>query len=39
MTNLEPLFEKVDTLQNDINLSESLYKQYINDLSEEAIIQ
>jgi hypothetical protein len=38
ITKLEPLFEKVEVLQRKIKKSESLYKQYIEELSNEAII-
>ena len=34
---LEPTFQEIETLQNEMKEAESLYKQLIKDLSEEAI--
>jgi type I restriction-modification system DNA methylase subunit len=34
---LEPIFQEIETLQNEVKLSEELYKQYIQELSQEAI--
>ena len=34
---MEPLFKEIDTLQNDVKKAEELYKQMINELSQEAI--
>ncbi len=39
ITNLEPMFKKVEELQNTIKESEIEYKQYIKELSEDAIIE
>lgn len=39
ITNLEPMFKKVEELQNNIKESEIEYKQYIKELSEDAIIE
>lgn len=39
ITNLEPMFKKVEDLQNTIKESEIEYKQYIKELSEDAIIE
>jgi type I restriction-modification system DNA methylase subunit len=36
--NLNPLFEEIETLQNEITIADILYKQYIKELSDEAII-
>jgi restriction endonuclease S subunit len=36
--NLNPLFEEIETLQNEITIADALYKQYIKELSDEAII-
>jgi hypothetical protein len=35
---LNPLFEEIETLQNEITIADALYKQYIKELSDEAII-
>jgi type I restriction-modification system DNA methylase subunit len=34
---LEPLFQEIEQLQNDVKQAESLYNQYIKELGEEAI--
>jgi restriction endonuclease S subunit/type I restriction-modification system DNA methylase subunit len=34
---LEPKFQQIETLQTEVKLAEELYKQYIKELSEEAI--
>tara|TARA_B110000971_G_C20036026_1_gene514216 strand:- start:1939 stop:4938 length:3000 start_codon:yes stop_codon:yes gene_type:complete len=34
---LEPTFQQIETLQNEVKTAEELYKQYIKELSEEAI--
>lgn len=34
---LEPTFQQIETLQNEVKIAEELYKQYIKELSEEAI--
>jgi type I restriction-modification system DNA methylase subunit len=34
---LEPVFQQIEALQNDAKLAEQLYKQYIQELSNEAI--
>ena len=34
---LEPTFQQIETLQNEVKTAEKLYKQYIKELSEEAI--
>ena len=34
---LEPTFQQIETLQTEVNSAEELYKQYIKELSEEAI--
>lgn len=39
ITNLEPMFKKVEELQNTIKESDIEYKQYIKELSEDAIIE
>lgn len=35
--NLEPTFQKIETLQNEMREAETLYKQLIKELSEEAL--
>jgi len=37
--NLEPTFEQIETLKNDIRIADELYKQFIKELSNEAIIK
>ena len=37
ITNLEPTFKEIEKLQKEVKLAEQLYKQYIKELSEEAI--
>jgi type I restriction enzyme S subunit len=37
ITNLEPLFNKIETLQNEIKENNILYQQYIKELSKDAI--
>ena len=39
ITNLEPMFKKVEELQNTIKESEIEYKQYIQELTNDAIIE
>lgn len=39
ITNLEPMFKKIEELQNTIKETEIEYKQYIKELSEDAIIE
>ena len=34
---LEPTFQQIETLQNEVKTADELYKQYIKELSEEAI--
>ena len=34
---MEPIFQEIEVLQNDIKVAERLYKQYIQELSEEAL--
>ena len=34
---LEPTFQQIETLQNDVRSAESLYKQYIKELAQEAM--
>ena len=36
--NMEPLFKEIEDLQNDIKNAEILYKTYLKELSDEAII-
>ena len=39
ITNLEPIFKKIEELQNIIKEAEIEYQQYIQELSEDAIVQ
>lgn len=38
ITDLDPTFEQIETLQNDVKKAEELYQQYIKELSSDAII-
>lgn len=38
ITDLDPTFEEIETLQTDVKDAEELYQQYIQELSSEAII-
>jgi restriction endonuclease S subunit len=35
---LEPIFQEIETLQNEVKIAEELYKQYIEELSQEVIL-
>jgi type I restriction-modification system DNA methylase subunit len=35
--NLEPLFQQIESLQNEVKKADELYKQYLKELSEEAM--
>ena len=34
---LEPIFQEIETLQNEVKVAEDLYKQYIQELNKEAV--
>jgi hypothetical protein len=39
IADLEPTFAQIETLQNEVKAADSMYKKYIQDLSNEAIVK
>jgi hypothetical protein len=37
MNNLNPSFDKLEQLKNEVKIADELYKQYIQELSNEAL--